>query len=916
MEKDEEETSIESASDSEEEGPDSEEEEEEEEGPDSQEEEEGPDKKRPHLLNNNSSPSIMARHSSAPHDQNNTPVDAGVLQYQNQRLVQQLDAQKHEIHDLETKMEEIKHKQDSYDNVLITVNSLWNQLVDDLILLGVRAGAGKDVVKHLDQADHCRGFVPQCPAEEIFVCRLLETISPRSDGNEGSIGRIKEALDLRHSSTLKLMKSLEETIDAERAKIENTASLLKGEQSAEDTIIKFARVDDLMKEEAKKLNEVIDVLHSKHKEYCDAIDVCNRSHSDDVTQIKSISGDLEERMAELEESRRKLINLKMQKDLASPIQAPAPVTANGSVSPDKPTEKAKHLRVLKDYVEEAKVLTDDRLSELQDARDDNSKLVKQLQELQTELREDKHIRSSRPYTLVHDQLHHWTAEAERYRALTDSQQADRPSIMRREKELIAKIESADAARKVDNSEEKIEELEHEVQKCITEKNELEIRMEEAMQDSGRQDIKAEFDVMASSLSKEIKMLEAQLNRWKATAEEANSLRQEAQSLKILLEEKVGEQKTLADKCSQGMVEIKSLKALIESRQREKQELQIVLDMLGQQIYDNRDLMDIKESEQKANAQAELLRNALDEHGLELRVKAANEAEIACQLRLSTAEAEIAELRAVLDDSERHVSELREAIKVKEDEAETYICEIETIGQSYEDMQTQHQHLLQQVTDRDDYNIKLVSESVMAKQAHSLLTSEKQSLAKQLQQANTRLESLRSRITQSEEQMKVLIMDALSSIPEDRRIALHLETTRWELTDAEKELKWLKSAVSSSEKEHEQMLRKTEEIQTELESERSERQKLDEEILGLNEQIAEMTSGSREAAVQRLQDEINECKAILKCGVCLDRPKEVVIVKCYHLFCNQCIQRNLEIRHRRCPGCGTAFGQNDVRFVKI
>ncbi|MCI16383.1 E3 ubiquitin-protein ligase BRE1-like, partial [Trifolium medium] len=49
--------------------------------------------------------------------------------------------------------------------------------------------------------------------------------------------------------------------------------------------------------------------------------------------------------------------------------------------------------------------------------------------------------------------------------------------------------------------------------------------------------------------------------------------------------------------------------------------------------------------------------------------------------------------------------MTEAIKVKEAEAEIYISEIETIGQAYEDMQTQHQHLLQQVAERDDFNIK-------------------------------------------------------------------------------------------------------------------------------------------------------------------------------------------------------------------
>lgn len=32
--------------------------------------------------------------------------------------------------------------------------------------------------------------------------------------------------------------------------------------------------------------------------------------------------------------------------------------------------------------------------------------------------------------------------------------------------------------------------------------------------------------------------------------------------------------------------------------------------------------------------------------------------------------------------------------------------LQSIGQAYEDMQTQNQHLLQQITERDDYNIKV------------------------------------------------------------------------------------------------------------------------------------------------------------------------------------------------------------------
>ncbi|KAK3030124.1 hypothetical protein RJ639_038873 [Escallonia herrerae] len=892
-----------------------------------------PDKKRPHLFNPLAP--FMARHSAPSPDNKPTiiscargsktsqgiyillQVDAAVLQHQNQKLVQQLDAQKHELHNIEAKIKELKDKQASYDDLLITVNQLWNQLVDDLILLGIRAGAGRSAIEALDLVDHSRGSIPSCPVEEMFLCRLLESDSIESVGNDGSLVFIKEALASRHSYARQLMRLLQDTVEVQIAQTEKIMQALHGNPSAEGATIQLSKIDSLMKEEANNLQEVINALHLKHKEYTDRIQTCIDAQSVDQSEIKRLTGELEESMAELEESRRKLVSLKMQKDVVSGVQIPVLGAVNGSLSPEKPADKTLGLRHLKDSIEETKILAADRLSELQDAQEDKLILSKQLQDLQNEMKDDKHIYSSRPYTLLNDQLHQWTAEVERYKTLTDSLQADRSFVVRREKELCVKVESMDTVKDaIDNADSKIRELEHQLQASVLEKNVLEIKMEEALQDSGRKDIKAEFQVMASALSKEMDIMEAQLNRWKETAHEALALRKEAQSLKALLEIKTSEQKNLADKCAEQTAEIKPLKALIDKLQKEKLELQIFLDILGQQIYDNRDVAELKESEQRAHSQAETLKNALDEHGLELRVKAANEAEAACKQRLSAAEAEIADLRGKLDASERELLEITEAIKLKDGEAETYISEIETIGQAYEDMQTQNQHLLQQVAERDDYNIKLVSESVKTKQGQSFLLSEKQALAKQLQQVNTSLGSLRLRIAHNEEQLKVYTEEALKSTQEDRRLAVNLETVKWELADAEKELKWLKSAVFSSEKEYEQIQRKMDEIQNELDNERSERKKLDEELAELNRTVIEMSSENGNTAIQKLQDEIKDCKAILKCGVCFDRPKEVVIVKCYHLFCNPCIQRNLEIRHRKCPGCGTAFGQNDVRFVKI
>ncbi|XP_020237565.1 E3 ubiquitin-protein ligase BRE1-like 2 [Cajanus cajan] len=872
-----------------------------------------PDKKRPHLTSSVSS--RMSRNSTNSPTTNKI-ADAGVLQFQNQQLVHQIDIQKHALHDLEEKIRELKGNQSSYDDLLIALNQLWIQLVDDMILLGIRAGRGKETLQRLTSIDNSKGSLPSCPAEDIFLCRLIQKDSIKGTTDDEIINYVEEALALRQSSTRELLKHLQDSIDDRIQRIGSIAQILHGDLSSEDAVIQMNKIDDMTQEEANNLCEVIDTLHAKHKEYTVGIQNSINECLQDQSDIKRLAGELDEIVAELEESRRKLVNLEMQKDAAIGMNPPITDSVNGNLSPENTAERTMGLRELKDSIEEAKIVDADRLSELQDAREDNHTLTKQFQDLQNELKDDKYVRSSRIYSLANDQLQHWMTELDRYKTLVESLQAGSVHVAKWENELNLKLKSADSTRHIlENSDHRIDELELQLQKCIIEKNDLEIKLEEAKQDTGRKDIKSEFHVMASALSKEMGMMEAQLKRWKDAAHEAVSLREKTHSLREALNMKTSELKSLANKCAEQVLEIKSLKTLTEKLQKENQELEFVLDMYGQENYEKR-YSEVRESESKAHTQAEILKNALDEHSLELRVKAANEAEAACEQRLSAAEAEIEELRAKLDTSEREILGLTEAVKVKDAEAEAYISEIETIGQAYEDMQTQNQNLSDQVIERDDYNIKLVSDSVKTKQVHSTLLSQKQALAKQLQQINSSMENSKMRITHSEEQMKGILSEAIKCNQEEKHLAVNLEFAKWELADAEKELKLLKSSVSSSEKEYDQIQKDTEAIETELKSERSLRKKLEEELMELNSKIAELTSETGETTIQKLEKEIRICKNMIKCTVCTDRPKEVVIVKCYHLFCNPCIQRNLELRHRKCPACGTAFGQSDVRFVKI
>lgn len=70
------------------------------------------------------------------------------------------------------------------------------------------------------------------------------------------------------------------------------------------------------------------------------------------------------------------------------------------------------------------------------------------------------------------------------------------------------------------------------------------------------------------------------------------------------------------------------------------------------LFNFRDVIESRDLEYKAWAHVQSLKSSLDEHNLELRVKAANEAEAVSQQKLATAEAEIADLRQKLETSVR------------------------------------------------------------------------------------------------------------------------------------------------------------------------------------------------------------------------------------------------------------------------
>ncbi|KAL6499438.1 ubiquitin-like modifier hub1 [Orobanche hederae] len=867
------------------------------------------DKKRRHFSSTSPTTATTKKQPIVPLSEEKK-LDAAVLQFQNQKLVQKLETQKVEISALQDKFWRLKDKQQSYGKILAVVNNSWEELVDDL---ESRSNCTLDFVKH------GRGFEchlvkgdDESHPEDALLSRLLETGATESSSTSTIVNPPEGGRKIDGESTMKTKNILHNIV----ASIDGLNSLkhrlfavsLKAVSSSGQS--QRLVVSSNLQAEIKNLRIEVLELHLKHRDLAGELQGHRDTNAKNKAVLKRLKGELKSTIAELEESNCNLTVLRAGGGVAKGALFPVLNQVNRQVTSDKVRDNQRDVQDMESTLKELVDQSTFRLHELKRLHEDRLKTLKHLSDLQGNLKNINCICSSQAYRLLKDQLAKAKADVVQY-------QVEKESLYWLEKESQLKNEFVDVLNRssaVANS--RISDLEVEIQRYIKEKDLIEAKLEEASEEPGRNEIIAEFKALVSSFPEEMGNVQNQLAKHKGTAADIHCLRAHVESLTTILDRKAKELEALSSISAQQNAEIQKLQAAIGDLKETEADMKLFLEMFGHQSIDSREVSEARSSEIKAWACVQGLNSSLDERDLELRVKVANEAEAKAQQRLAASEAGIAELRQKLEASKREKTRLSNTLKSKHEETEAYLSEIETIGQAYDDMQTQNQQLLQQITERDDYNVKLVLEGVRARQLGDTLLMEKRMLEKTVQPTKQTVDFYNFKAARIEDQLKAY-SDHLQRLNEDK---LHNtasgENTQRRLSDVRRSSQQvictLEEAQSKADKSREYLAQ----LQIELEKERFSRKRVEEDIDTQRRKAEQLKSHAEGSIAEKLQQELREYKEILKCSVCLDRRKEVVITKCYHLFCNPCVQKVIETRHRKCPVCAASFGANDVKPVYI
>lgn len=246
-------------------------------------------------------------------------------------------------------------------------------------------------------------------------------------------------------------------------------------------------------------------------------------------------------------------------------------------------------------------------------------------------------------------------------------------------------------------------------------------------------------------------------------------------------------------------------------------------------------------------------------------------------------------------------------------------ELEETGAAYEDIQSQ--------------NLKLINTIKEKETEISDLKNQKSKLTHKTGALNLELENLKEEVELNKtvwselDKIKLEYQAKISDLQvEIQRLEKDLETKQTGIEDLQEELS--KKAADQNqlqlelEASHRTIEHKSKALEQETElrlNERSKHQKIEAEskmIEAFKEKIRSGSAtttdfdGSKEIAL--LNNEIEAMRRCLNCSVCGTRRKSTILVKCMHTFCKQCIDDCVEKRRRRCPGCGTPFGKDDVK----
>ncbi|KAK9824459.1 hypothetical protein WJX72_010429 [[Myrmecia] bisecta] len=640
----------------------------------------------------------------------------------------------------------------------------------------------------------------------------------------------------------------------------------------------------------------------------------------DEVAIKDLKNELADKHEEVAAAQRKLVSLRTDAgaeqgaggSLSRSQSFTAAAAAANKSQPGAGSLKEQAQAAVE--VEETIKLLEKRNSQVLAEKEVNLKLQREVQDMKLAVNEESFVAQSKLYQLAQKQLQAQSADLEKQRAIIDSLQRDRDAGLHREQTLQMKAEAAEHARwALSQAEAHIGEVQGQLAAARSAGEATQVQLQAEKARMGNQSSVSELKLMIATLQKETQALKASLDKQKRATQSLEGLREEAEGAVAKVKAKDAEMQHLREKAAKQQEQVKALESKEHDLKERAADLRCFVEVLQSFCEDARDVAEVRTSESRLRSQLQAAEAQLGGKDGILSLADLRRTSAAAQAHAAELEAQNDALRVETIALKRQVEETQASLTAAKAESEAYIAEIDEIGRVYEEMQAQNSRLLAQLTERDDQNNSLVNERIKAGHAAARLAQDRDAAQAAGRRAEAGAEQLRERVVQLEARLKVSIDEAAGVREQVRSYAARLDAAQRKMREQEEALAAKQVLLEDADRAMAERKRVLEEEIEKTSKERTKRQRLEEDHQMLQSKLERLKRTEEVGGVDKMaQKELEGLRALLRCNVCHERPKDVILTTCQHMFCSECVKRNLAMRNRKCPGCGSQYGQNDVK----
>ncbi|XP_071945809.1 E3 ubiquitin-protein ligase BRE1A-like isoform X2 [Antedon mediterranea] len=877
-------------------------------------------------------------------------LDIKVLKVQNKKLMDRLEQRQLLENELRNRIEGLQQRQRMDESLLGMVNKYWTQLDEDIKVLVQQFSMNTKInnemmeekkdeeKKEEDEAESTDKIDEDKNSEEMKENRATASFLAELVTCDHS--EIDQLLLDRCQFSKKVVADLLKAFDGVQQKYEKLVWKVQGGTSDESKEEIFVGVNADLETENKCLKTLVSELQAKHHtttlkftEKTDQLLLAENRLAELTNIMEDVQYDVEKAKLRafkleqlLEESYTKLKN----RALATSGEY-ANTQVQGIVS----------------ELDDHKDLADKRLVELDKLQEQHQEKIKELEQMKMNL---QHIPESvlvdtAPYKCLQSQFTVLHKEAQDMRTQLEESRNLLTTTKNAHFRQIEQMESDELACQKKLRLEVIQ-LEDTLSQVRKEYEMLRIEFEQnlaANEQAGP--INRELRHLVSSFQNHNQQLKGEINRYKRKLREAhleiNKLRHEASrresiphghssnsSVSAGSEKGEGSQEQVNKKEEHNVEEkkekekdrdrekikemekkdakidsdiIKDLKAQLKKSQENQKEMKLLLDMYKGAPKEQREKAMLLAAEKRAKVELEEMR---------ARIKQLEERDQKETRHLSNEDA----MRKIRNMDEL-VHQLQRKLADRKQEEEALLSEMDVTGQAFEDMQEQNTRLLQQLREKDDANFKLMSERIKSNQIHKLLREEKDVLADQVNTLQSQVDAQNQVVRKLEEKERIL-QTTLGSIEKELTLRQNAsEMNRKKAMENSQSTADLKLQYEKMSKQVTDLQKLVKENSSAVEQENHKFRRSQEEIVGLKRKVErykriELTSSADEV----LMEEIRTYKDLLTCPCCKKGRKNVILSKCYHVFCFDCIKTRYETRQRKCPKCNAGFGANDYHRI--